>query len=199
MDDILDRLFYGEVSPYDDSPQDIETFRDLNSQLSAIWSQVEAQATPKLMEVLNRYKVHRADMDMLMQKAGLYHYLSTAKKNYREYLKGDMVKLKKYFYVLRPILACRWILEKQTPPPMLFSTLADACLDEALVPAVTDLLRLKMETPEIGLGPRIDIINDYLDASIEEVDQLIQAIPGDEKVTWDELNRLFLEAVGLSR
>lgn len=133
------------------------------------------------------------------KKAGLYHYLSTAKKNYREYLKGDMVKLKKYFYVLRPILACRWILENQTPPPMLFSALADACLDEALVPAVTDLLRLKMETPEIGLGPRIGIINDYLDASIEEVDRLIQAIPGDEKVTWDELNRLFLEAVGLSR
>ena len=132
------------------------------------------------------------------KKAGLYHYLSTAKKNYREYLKGDMVKLKKYFYVLRPILACRWILEKQTPPPMLFSTLADACLDEALVPAVTDLLRLKMETPEIGLGPRIDIINDYLDASIEEVDQLIQAIPGDEKVTWDELNRLFLKTVRLT-
>ena len=106
--------------------------------------------------------------------------------------------ISKAFYVLRPILACRWILEKQTPPPMLFSTLADACLDEALVPAVTDLLRLKMETPEIGLGPRIDIINDYLDASIEEVDQLIQAIPGDEKVTWDELNRLFLKTVRLT-
>ena len=131
------------------------------------------------------------------KKAGLYHYLSTAKKNYREYLKGDMVKLKKYFYVLRPILACRWILEKQTPPPMLFSELADACLDEALVPAVTDLLRLKMETPEIGLGPRIDAINDYLDASIEEIDQLIQAIPSDGMVTWDELNRLFLKTVGL--
>ena len=63
-----------------------------------------------------------AVIDQFFQKkAGLYHYLSTAKKNYREYLKGDMVKLKKYFYVLRPILACRWILEKQTPPPMLFS------------------------------------------------------------------------------
>ena len=132
------------------------------------------------------------------KKAGLYHYLSTAKKNYREYLKGDMVKLKKYFYVLRPLLACRWILEKQSPPPMLFSTLADACLDEALVPAVTDLLRLKMETPEIGLGPRIDVINDYLDASIEEIDQLIQAIPSDERVTWDELNRLFLQTVGVN-
>ena len=81
---------------------------------------------------------------------------------------------------------------------MLFSELADACLDEALVPAVTDLLRLKMETPEIGLGPRTDVINDYLDASIEEIDQLIQAIPSDERVTWDELNRLFLKTVRLT-
>ena len=130
------------------------------------------------------------------KKAGLYHYLSTARTNYREYLKGDMVKLKKYFYVLRPILACRWILEKQTPPPMRFTELADACLDEALVPAVSNLLRLKMETPEIGLGPRIDIINDYLDASIEEVDKRIQTIPNDERVTWDELNSLFLKTIG---
>ena len=48
------------------------------------------------------------------------------------------------------------------------------------------------------LAPRIDVINDYLDASIEEVDQLIQTLPGDEKVTWDELNRLFLQTVGVS-
>ena len=133
------------------------------------------------------------------KKAGLYHYLSTAQKNYREYLKGEQVRLKKYFYVLRPILACRWILEKQTPPPMRFSELADACLDEALVPAVTDLLRLKMETPELGLGPRIDSINNYLDSSIEEIEQLIKTLPIDERVTWDELNRLFLNSVGLNK
>ena len=68
MDDILDRLFYGEVSPYDDSPQDIETFREINHQLSELWTKVETQATPELLELLNLYKVHRADMDLLMQK-----------------------------------------------------------------------------------------------------------------------------------
>lgn len=68
MDDILDRLFYGEVSPYDDSPEDIETFRDLNHKLGKIWSQIESLASPQLMELLNLYKVHRADMDILMQK-----------------------------------------------------------------------------------------------------------------------------------
>ena len=68
MDDILDRLFYGEVSPYDDSPQDIETFREINHQLSELWAKVETQATPELLELLNLYKVRRADMDLLMQK-----------------------------------------------------------------------------------------------------------------------------------
>lgn len=68
MDDILDRLFYGEVSPYDDSPQDIETFRELNHRMGELWSQVEKQSSPELLELLNLYKVCRADMDLLMQK-----------------------------------------------------------------------------------------------------------------------------------
>ena len=68
MDDILDRLFYGEVSPYDDSPQDVDTFRELNHRMGELWSQVEAMASPELLELLNHYKVSRADMDLLMQK-----------------------------------------------------------------------------------------------------------------------------------
>ena len=57
-------------------------------------------------------------MEYFSQKKSLYHYLSMAEGNYREYLKGDIVKAKKYFYVLRPVLACRWVLSKHTPPPM---------------------------------------------------------------------------------
>jgi len=34
--------------------------------------------------------------------ASIYHYLHMAQRNYREYLKGEAVRLKKYFYVLRP-------------------------------------------------------------------------------------------------
>lgn len=52
-----------------------------------------------------------------LAKSGLYHYLSTATGNYREYLKGDMVKLKKYFYVIRPIIA-RLLEQKANMPEM---------------------------------------------------------------------------------
>lgn len=43
----------------------------------------------------------------------MYHYYGTANKNYHEYLADDMVKYKKYFYVLRPVLAYKWIEEKK--------------------------------------------------------------------------------------
>lgn len=127
-----------------------------------------------------------------LEKSGLYHYLSTAKKNYREYLRGETVKLKKYFYVLRPILACRWILAEGTPPPMLFSALMDKYLDADLMPDVRALLRMKTETPELGEGKRLDRINDYLDRSIEELGQRIEALPPERPRPWADLDRLFL-------
>ena len=67
MDDILSRLFYGECSPYDDSPEDMESFRELSHKQTEVWEQIEAQASPELLDLLSLYKVHRADMDMLMQ------------------------------------------------------------------------------------------------------------------------------------
>ena len=75
------------------------------------------------------------------------------------------MRLKKYFYVLRPVLACRWILEHQSAPPMAFSKLAEACLPKALKPEVDRLLEMKMAASEMEYGPRIDAINSYLDAS----------------------------------
>ena len=132
------------------------------------------------------------------QKSGLHHYVNTAKANYREYLRGESVRLKKYFYVLRPILAARWILKNQTPPPMLFSELMEACLEEALVPEVQELLRIKMETPEIGTGPRRDVINRYLDDSIVEITQRIQEIHEEPEDRWPELNRLFLKMLNMA-
>lgn len=85
----------------------------------------------------------------ISSKRGLYHYLSMADGNYREYLQGEMVRAKKYFYVLRTLLACRWILRTNTPPPMLFSELAAADLPAHLNEFVQDLLRIKMEVPEM--------------------------------------------------
>ena len=125
-------------------------------------------------------------------KRGLSHYLSMAGSNYREYLKGDTVKAKKYFYVLRPVLACQWILDHGTPPPMLFSELMEAELDPELKPDVDRLLDVKKNAPEVKTIPKIERINQYLDNSIEEVRVRIAQMPEDTYHGWEELDRFFL-------
>lgn len=134
-------------------------------------------------------------MEYFSQKKSLYHYLSMAEGNYREYLKGDIVKAKKYFYVLRPVLACRWVLSKHTPPPMKFSDLAEAELPPELAEEVRCLLRLKMDSPEIKEIPRIDAINDFLNEQITAIKKVLSSITDEKNNNLPELNELFLSTV----
>ena len=128
-------------------------------------------------------------------KAGLWHYLHMAEGNYRDYLRGEMVRAKKYFYVLRPILACKWILEKGTPPPMLFTDLVKSELPDDLSETVYQLLNLKMNSPEIKEIPRIDQLNRYLDAGIVSVKEKIEKLPDTPVQDWNELNELFFSVL----
>ena len=128
-----------------------------------------------------------------LSKPGLYHYLSMAKSNYREYLRGDTVRLKKYFYVLRPLLACRWILAKGTPPPVAFRALMDACLPAELTDAVERLLMLKMNCPEISEGPRVDVLNAFIERSLSDMTEKIQRLPSSAPAAWGALNRTFYD------
>lgn len=135
--------------------------------------------------------------DYFLSKSGVYHYLSTAKHNNHEFLRGDEVKLKKYFYVLRPLLACRWILDKGTPPPMLFSELMDAELEDELKPAVNALIEAKMKTPEIGKGKRIEVLNEFIDREIEVIMHKADALDGTKQEGWEKLDNVFLKLLGM--
>ena len=140
----------------------------------------------KVSDVINGY---------FKSKSGLYHYLSMAKRNYHEFLKGDEVKLKKYFYVLRPVLACRWILEYGTPPPMLFEVLKEKYLRGELKREVDRLLDIKMNAPETKKGKKIEIINEYLDNGIAELSEAIESLPADKPNDYERLNEIFLDMI----
>lgn len=129
-----------------------------------------------------------------MAKKSLYHYISMAESNFRE-LKGDMVKAKKYFYVLRPVLACRWIMEKETPPPMLFEKLAEAELPEFLKDEVDRLLELKINSPEIKTIPRVELLNEFLAAEIKNIKCQISEMKDSKDAGWKTLDEFFLDVV----
>ena len=134
-------------------------------------------------------------MHYFSSKKTMYHYVSMAEENYREYLKGDLIRAKKYFYVLRPVLACQWILDWGTPPPMLFSELLKAELPVELIDVVNQLLELKMNSPEVKLIKRISEINEYLDESIPRIKRAVRLLEDSLTPDWNELNQLFLQSL----
>ena len=78
---------------------------------------------------------------------------------------------------------------------MAFSKLAEACLPAELKPEVDRLLAMKMAASEIEHGPRIDAINSYLDESIQEISDVIAAMPSRAQIPWKELNDMFIRLV----
>ncbi|MCD9016579.1 nucleotidyltransferase domain-containing protein [Parachryseolinea silvisoli] len=119
-----------------------------------------------------------ADMKELMPqyfspRAAMHHYLSMAKGVVEYELAAPEVRLKKYFYALRPILAARWIAERGTVPPIMFAQLR-ASLPAALNDIVDDLLRQKAIACEGHTIVPVPALNQYL---LEEVKFLKQAVP----------------------
>lgn len=105
--------------------------------------------------------------DYFSSKSCIYHYLHMAEGNYREYLKGEEIRVKKYFYVLRPIMACMWTEKYGTQPPMSFEDLMNHLhLDEELVNEIEKLLVIKRRGNKIDKQKKINIINYFLEDKI---------------------------------
>lgn len=128
-----------------------------------------------------------------LSKPALHHYFNMASNNNREFLKKDRVRLKKYFYVLRPILACKWILKEQTPPPMLFQQLTDSLLDPSIQPLIEELLAQKAMTSELGESAPIFALDRYIEQELCALEHSIAKQPLVHAPSWGKLNRLFLE------
>ena len=128
-------------------------------------------------------------------KSALYHYYGTANKNYHEYLCEDMVKYKKYFYVLRPILACKWIEEKKCPPPVLFDELFNTVLEEDMKPAVQDLLEKKVKMSEADKAPKVEVINKYIEEKLVYYKEMVDSMADDRNPDWNPLEGVFSRMV----
>ncbi|CAM4007774.1 DNA polymerase beta superfamily protein [Roseateles saccharophilus] len=105
--------------------------------------------------------------------SGVHHYRSMAKTNYRGYLRGDEVPLKKYFYVLRPLLSVRWLERYQTAAPIEFAKLLHLVDDQpALLTDIHELLARKRAAPELGLSAPVHSINDFIETELERLEQI---------------------------
>jgi uncharacterized protein len=129
-------------------------------------------------------------------KSCLNHYLHMAEGNYRDYLQKDLVRIKKYFYVLRPILACDWIKETDTMPPMEFQVLVDTLVKDILLKKeIETLLVRKISGEELKEETRIQILNDFLEQKINYYNIYVNSLDIHEQPKTEQLNELFKQTI----
>jgi uncharacterized protein len=106
-------------------------------------------------------------------ESGIYHYRSMAKTNYRGYLRADSVPLKKYFYVLRPLLSVRWIERYGTAAPIEFEKLLHLIEDQPkLLNDIDALLTRKRASPEMGRAAPVISLNEFIEQELERLEVL---------------------------
>ena len=102
-----------------------------------------------------------------------HHYVHMARGNYREYLRGETVRLKKCLYVLRPLLATLWVEQGRGVAPMRFQDLVDGLVTKpALRAAIDELLMHKRATKEFEHGRPWPAINQFIESELSRLEQV---------------------------
>ena len=100
----------------------------------------------------------------------IYHYLHMAQGNYNDYVRGEDIRLKKYFYLLRPILAIKWIEQGYGVAPTAFSTLLErVVIDPMLKQEINRLMKLKETGSETDRGPQSLMVNQFVEAELKRL------------------------------
>lgn len=126
----------------------------------------------------------------------IYHYLHIARSKYTEIMSTDQVKIKRYFYILRPLLACMWVEKNSTPPPMEFCKLmSDQQLDKVLVDEISKLLEKKISGLEIDIEAKSPVIIDFFKSKLNHYEQYLKTVRKEKASDYKALNELFREVL----
>jgi predicted nucleotidyltransferase len=105
----------------------------------------------------------------------IYHYLHMAQGNYKDYVRGEDIRLKKYFYLLRPILAIKWIEQGYGVAPTAFSSLLEhVALEPTLKQEIIRLMTLKETGAEADRVPQSPMVNQFVEAELERLSNQTQ-------------------------
>ena len=126
--------------------------------------------------------------EYLQKRKLIYHYLGIAIGMLKKEFTEDAVKIKKYFYVLRPILAALWIAEHQSAPPLDFYKLLPLLDNEPAVLAAVHKLLKEKETAKEGQRVAKDLIIDaFVETTLLHCEAATKAFPKDA-VDWTNLD-----------
>lgn len=136
---------------------------------------------------------------MLLYLSGVIHQLFIKRlmngKKFLSLCKDTSVQYKKYFYALRPLLACRFIEANHCPPPVGFKDLLESSTPKSLRPQIEALIEKKKFLDEKVQSPQISSIIDFISLELQEQKALVNAMEDDRNEDWKLINDVFLKVL----
>ncbi|MCU0443557.1 MAG: nucleotidyltransferase domain-containing protein [Microscillaceae bacterium] len=128
-------------------------------------------------------------------KPSLHHYLGIAKSTFMGYLQGEQVKLKKYFYALRPLLCAKWIIEKRSYPSIVFADLFPVMADnQEFMQNIEWLLAQKEISNETEMVAPIPYFQNFIAEELQNCQTQLAEMPKNQGDV-EALNDLFRKVV----
>jgi predicted nucleotidyltransferase len=138
---------------------------------------IKSNATP--FEWLQSPIVYQTDEDFkaalwslsqhfFQARSSIHHYLGLSKNSFRKGVVNESeINIKKYFYVLRPLLAAMWIAEHKTAAPMTFADLMPALNPYPKIEEIVmDLWEQKLQLNEKDNIRMIPELNEFVHKEI---------------------------------
>lgn len=127
--------------------------------------------------------------------ATMHHYLGMAKNCFLEIEDYEEIKLKKLFYSLRASLACKWIRDKNSIPPLEFITMVhELKFDENLKERIKALITIKLTKDESYIHQAEYDLNTFIKHELELAEKVFPTLAGREEKDVD-LDTLFKQVV----
>lgn len=140
-------------------------------------------------------KIRKISEQYFSEKAAIYHYYGTANHTFHDYLQGETVRYKKYFYALRPLLAAVYIEKYHVAPPVLFDELIKLDLTPELRKAIDELLEIKKQTTEKDESPQMPAIKNFIETELIRQKEIADSMADDRNRDWSALNLLFRDVM----
>ena len=123
-----------------------------------------------------------------------YHYLHLGESNWRRNIEGkNHFKLKKYFYVLRPAMALKFLSRNPNDlPPMKFQDLMDGVeLPMNVKEVILNLIKEKSKASESHLSQPIAILDEFVIYEFKQAHERLKTLKKPNENYWDDANKLF--------
>ncbi|MBS7529049.1 nucleotidyltransferase domain-containing protein [Hazenella sp. IB182353] len=185
----------------------IDEWLDINGWELRKTLQLFRKSNPPLMEWLHSSMVYEFDETFVKEIkemahtafspiSCIHHYLHMAKGNYRDYLKQEKVRVKKYFYVLRPLLACQYIEQYRQFPPLEFPFLVEQLLPQGeLKEKIEQLLIRKHAGEKLDVEARISLLNAFIEERIHHYENSVKKINSEPVDITNKLDSFFQKTV----